>query len=60
VAHWLSGYIPGDLDLRPDLDQVPALAPEREAQWRRVAEAGFLTDAEKRGLLGLPPLADLP
>ena len=40
--------------LAPDPDQVPALAPEREAQWRRVAEADFLTDAEKRRLLGLP------
>jgi len=34
---------------------VPALAAEREAQWRRIAEAGFLSDDEKRSLLGLPP-----
>ena len=45
----------GDLvDLEPDLDQVPALAAEREAQWRRIADAGFLTETEKRRMLGLP------
>ncbi|MGR3485931.1 MAG: phage portal protein [Paracoccaceae bacterium] len=41
-------------ELRPDLDAIPALAPEREALWRRVGGAAFLTDAEKRALLGLP------
>lgn len=58
VAHWLSGFIPGAVELKPDLDQVPALAVEREQQWRRVGEASFLTDAEKRVLLGLPPLVE--
>ncbi len=58
VAHWLSGFIPGEVTLKPDLDQVPALAVEREQQWRRVGEAGFLTDAEKRVLLGLPALVE--
>jgi HK97 family phage portal protein len=58
VAHWLSGFVPGDVELRPDLDQVPALAVEREQQWRRVTAAGFLTTAEKRSLLGLPPLPE--
>ena len=46
------------VELRVDLDQVPALSAEREAQWRRVSEASFLTDAEKRSLLGLPPLVE--
>ncbi|MGY6703957.1 phage portal protein [Roseinatronobacter sp.] len=54
VAHWLSGFMPGDVVLKPDLDQVPALAEEREQQWRRIGQAGFLDDAEKRALLGLP------
>ena len=39
-------------------DQVPALAEERDQQWRRVGEAPFLTDAEKRAALGLPPLPE--
>ncbi|PQO22351.1 phage portal protein [Rhodobacteraceae bacterium WD3A24] len=55
VGHWLAGFTGEALELRPDLDQVPALAAEREAQWRRVSEAEFLTEAEKRSLLGLPP-----
>ncbi|WIV49534.1 phage portal protein [Marivivens sp. LCG002] len=56
LADWLSDFTDLRLDLRPDLDQIPALAGEREAQWRRVGEATFLTDAEKRRLLGLPAL----
>ncbi len=58
LAHWLSGHAGAALRLAPDLDQVPALAVERDQQWRRVGEAGFLTDAEKRRLLGLPPRLD--
>jgi HK97 family phage portal protein len=58
VADWLSQATGASLELKPDLDQVPALATERDAQWRRVADAAFLTDAEKRALLGLPPLTE--
>ncbi len=58
VAHWLAGYTGEPVDLRPDLDQVPALAAERDQQWKRVVEADFLTPAEKRALLGLPKLSD--
>jgi HK97 family phage portal protein len=54
MANWLSGLTGDVVDLVPDLDQVPALAAERDAQWRRIAEADFLTEAEKRRLLGLP------
>ncbi len=56
LSDWLSDFAEDDFDLKPDLDQVPALASEREALWRRVGEAEFLTDAEKRSLLGLPAL----
>ena len=56
VSHWLAGFTGEAVELRPDLDQVPVLSGEREAQWRRVAEASFLSDAEKRALLGLPKL----
>lgn len=58
LSDWLSGFTGEDLVLKPDLDQVPALAAERDAQWARVANADFLTDAEKRALLGLPALAE--
>ncbi|AGT07702.1 phage portal protein [Paracoccus aminophilus] len=58
VAWWLSEHLGVEVDLRPDPDQVPALAEERDQHWRRVDQASFLTVAEKRVALGLPPLAE--
>lgn len=56
VADWLGDFSGERFDLKPDLDQIAALSAERDAQWKRVASASFLTDAEKRNLLGLPSL----
>ena len=56
IAVWLSDYVGEEVMLRPDLDQISALSAERDAQWKRVSGADFLTDAEKRSLLGLPAL----
>jgi phage portal protein BeeE len=58
VAWWLSSHMGEVVELRPDPDQVPALAAERDQQWKRIGEAGFLSDAEKRVLLGLPAVAE--
>ncbi|MDP3959831.1 MAG: phage portal protein [Pseudorhodobacter sp.] len=58
VSHWLAGFSASAVELKPDLDQVPALAVERDQQWTRVGAADFLTVAEKRALLGLPRLAE--
>ena len=58
ISHWLSAFYGEEVELKPDLDQVPALAAERDTQWKRVAQADFLTDAEKRALLGLPRLPE--
>lgn len=58
VAEYLGGFIGERVVLKPDLDQVPALSVEREAQWKRIGNAEFLTDAEKRVLLGLPKLVE--
>jgi HK97 family phage portal protein len=58
LAVWLGAFTGEDVVLSPDLDQVPALAAERDAQWKRVAGADFLTEAEKRRLLGLPALSE--
>lgn len=60
VAHWLSGFTGEAVEIRPDLDQVPALAAERDQQWARVGAATFLSDAEKRAILGLPRLPEAP
>jgi HK97 family phage portal protein len=58
LAHWLSGFAGEAVDLKPDLDQVPALAAERDQLWSRVGASDFLTVTEKRMLLGLPKLAE--
>jgi len=44
-----------DVEVRVDRDAVPALAADRERLWAQVSGAGFLSDAEKRGILGLEP-----
>jgi HK97 family phage portal protein len=55
LAMWLGHGAGTALTLEPDQDAIPALAPEREALWRRVAQASFLSDDEKRALLGIGP-----
>ncbi len=54
VSHWLSEMAGEAVQIAPDLDQIAALSSERDAQWARVAGAAFLSDGEKRVLLGLP------
>lgn len=54
ISGWLPAYYGEVFTLRVETDNVPALAEEREALWRRVESASFLSDAEKRVLLGLP------
>lgn len=58
LSHWLQAFGGEAVELRPDLDQIPALAVERDAQWARVGAADFLTAAEKRAILGLPRLSE--
>ncbi len=58
ISEWLMQFSGEDIVLKPDLDQVPALSGERDQQWQRVSGADFLSEAEKRALLGLPPLAE--
>jgi len=56
LTMWLGGLWPeaGPAVVSLDLDAAPALAEEREALWARVVAADFLTQAEKRRLVGLP------
>ena len=44
-----------DAVLAIDLDRVPALAEDREKLWAQVGGASFLSDDEKRAMLGLLP-----
>ena len=52
LTHWLRGSF-DSAKISCDLDSIPALASDREAAWKRISEADFLTREEKRGLLGL-------
>lgn len=52
LAHGLEPWFP-QAAMRVDLDHVPALSEDREKLWSQVSEADFLTDEEKRAMLGL-------
>lgn len=58
ISGWLPKFYGESFAVKPDLDNVAALATERETMWRRIGEANFLTDGEKRQMLGLPTLSD--
>ena len=58
LSHWLAEFSGDKVILKPDPDQIPALAAERDQQWARIGEAKFLSEAEKRALLGLPRLTE--
>lgn len=51
-AAWLGPYYGERLRFEPDLDRIEALATEREALWRRVSAADFLSADEKRAAVG--------
>ena len=54
LSAWLSAF-GEEVSVSPDLDAVPALAPERAALWARLSAASFLDDDERRAFAGLPP-----
>ncbi len=58
ISGWLSQHYGAAITVKVDYDNVPALAEEREALWGRIAAADFLSEAEKRRLLGLPAAAE--
>ncbi|MEJ8473947.1 phage portal protein [Roseibium algae] len=52
LAAWLGPAYAAKLALKPDADAIEALSPEREALWRRVGSATFLSEDEKRMAVG--------
>jgi HK97 family phage portal protein len=52
LSEGLSPWFP-DAVLAIDFDRIPALAEDRERLWAQVSAADFLSDDEKRALLGL-------
>ncbi len=55
LGNWLCPAFGETLSLRLDADSVDALSAERDAAWRRIDEASFLTAAEKREAAGYSP-----
>jgi HK97 family phage portal protein len=51
LAAMLSDWL-GEIRLAADADQISELAEDRAQLWQQVGAAGFLSDAEKRDMLG--------
>lgn len=52
LTNWLAPKFGEGLRLVPDYDEIPALEAKRARRFDRIANASFLTDPEKRKLLG--------
>ena len=53
LNNWLVPMFDTALELSLDRDAVPVLAAKRDAFWDRISKADFLSDDEKRKLLGI-------
>lgn len=53
LNNWLIPQFGGKLQLEYDTDAISALSIRREKVWERINNATFLSDAEKRELVGL-------
>ena len=53
LSFWLAPAFGAGIALVPDLDGVEALAEDRAALWARIGGAEFLSDEEKRRMLGV-------
>jgi HK97 family phage portal protein len=57
LNRWLTPHFGPDLELQYNLDQIPAIAAKREAQWEKMNQCNFLTPNEKRAAFGYPPVS---
>lgn len=53
LGNWLAPALGGSPELEARLEEIEALAEDRNALWARVGQADFLSDDEKRSLLGI-------
>ncbi len=53
LNNWLVPLFDSSLELSLDNDAIPVLAAKRDAYWDRISKADFLSDDEKRKLLGI-------
>lgn len=57
MSAWLSEHYDEDIRFEPDIDKMPGLASERESLWSRMQNATFLSDEEKRKVVGYQKFA---
>ncbi len=60
LNHWVTPCFGDDLTLAHDLDEIPALAPKREAKFQMVVAATFMTTNEKREATGYDKITGNP
>ncbi len=53
LEHWLAPGVATPFRLVPDFDGIEALSEDRASLWKRVTDADFLSDEEKREAVGL-------
>jgi HK97 family phage portal protein len=53
LSFWLAPAYGGELRIDADFSTVEALAEDQASKWSRIGNAAFLTDAEKREMLGV-------
>lgn len=55
-SNWFQMIFKTDLKFWYDLDSIPALVKKREIEWRKINNAEFLTQNEKREAFGYTPI----
>ena len=53
LSFWLAPAFGGRVAIEPDFDGIEALAEDQATRWARIGGAGFLSDEEKREMLGV-------
>ncbi len=53
LSNWLAPSFEGQLQIVPDFSVIEALAEDQTLLWKRIGEANFLSEEEKREQLGL-------
>ena len=53
LSFWLAPGFGGEVQIAPDFDDVEALAEDQASRWSRIGNATFLSDEEKRQMLGV-------
>ncbi len=56
LANWIKQIFNTNLKLEYDIDSIPALSEHRESEWKKINDASFLTNDEKRVAVGYSSL----